>query len=473
MKVSKVFTATIWNILDRFYSQILKFFIAILLARILKPEDFGVVAIAISIMIICQSLTDSGFLNALIHKKDVDENDFSTVFYFSFYSSLILIFLLYITSPMFSDFFQIPLLKDIIRLFSISIFFNSICVVPRAKLHMILDFKSQAKVNSVSITLSSLLGVILALENFGVWSLVYQYISFTFFSCIYFYILTKWRPVKKFSKASFIRLFGFSFKTVLANLLSRLFKSVNNLLIGSYYSMSDLGFYNRAELICQLPSSNIGGAIQNTTYPVLCKIVNKNKFSETFIDSLKLTYLFSFPLMLFIYFFSNEIILFLLTEKWIEAANYLKFLSIVWMIHPINFLYMNLLLSKGKVNKYLTLEVTKNIIFLVSLLLTYKLGIIMIIYGQILCSFLMLVINFYMTQLEINYKILIQFSDFFLMLIASLLVVLLSKFLVFEINSTILKLFLGLFLSLGFYSIQIYFINLCKVKNVIIRFYNG
>lgn len=267
----KTLSGVKWNAIGRFSTQGVSFVISILLARILTPSDYGVVGMIGIFMAIAQTFIDSGFGSALIRKKDCTEEDFSTAFYFNIVVGIVCYLLLFFSAPLIANFFDTPILRDIVRVLSINLFLNSLSIVQSAKLTAAVDFKSQAKVSLAATIVSGCVGLAMAYSGFGVWSLVYQSVSSSLVRTILFWIITKWRPLHTFSKQSFKYLFGFGSKILSASLLHTIYANLTTILIGKFYTPKDLGFYTRGESLAKLPSSNLTGILQSVTYPIFPK----------------------------------------------------------------------------------------------------------------------------------------------------------------------------------------------------------
>lgn len=417
-----VFNAGIWNLFERFFSQGLRFIINIILARLLAPDDYGLIGMILIFLAIGQTFVEGGFINALIQKQDRDEDDFSTTFIFNFFIGLLIYILLYFMAPYVSVFYNEERIVDIMRVVTIVILINSLSVVPRAKFAINMDFKTQAQATTLSAIISSVIAVYLAYLGFGVWALVLQSIISAFINLILFYFFTKWIPNLKFSLSKFNALFSFGYKLLLSNLLDRTFRNLYFIVIGRFFSIAQLGYYTRAEQFAQLPSSNIAGVIQSISFPMLCKIQdNHNKLKSSYISYIKIAAFLNFPILMFLGVQSEEIVLFTLSEKWITVSPYLRLLCIVGLFYPIHFLNLNLLMVKKRSDLYLKLEVIKKVLIALVLICSVPLGIKYVLSGQIFISIISLKINSYYTNKLIDYGFIDQIKDIFLFLLISII----------------------------------------------------
>lgn len=266
----------IWSAIERFSSQGLQFILSIIIARLVSPADYGLIAMLTIFLAIAQSLVDCGFSNALIQKQDRNDTDFSTVFYFNSLISILIYILFWISSPFIASFYDEPKLNNIARAAGINFIISALGIVQRTQMTISLNFKKQAKITLASVFSGGIIGVFLAWKNYGVWALVIQTLTTNFISTTLFWITSKWKPLFVFSISSFNKLFSFGSKMVLTGLLATIYNNIYSLVIGKYFSSQDLGFYNRMNTLAAFPSSNITNIIARAVYPVQCEMQNDN-----------------------------------------------------------------------------------------------------------------------------------------------------------------------------------------------------
>jgi len=469
----KTLLAGFWNLFERSYNQLIRFILNIILARLLFPSDYGMIGMITIFLAISQSFIEGGFVNALIQKQDRTENDFSTAFYFNIFVSLLFYLIFFLIAPLVSQFYNVPKLTNIMRVITISIIFNSLSIVPRSKLAIKLDFKKQAKATTAAITISGLLSIYLAKIGLGVWTLVVQTITLAFLNSLFLFILVKWKPRLLFSLKNFKDLFGFGSKLLIANLIDRLFRNIYYLVIGKFYTTDQLGNFTRAEQFSQIPVTNIAGVINSVTFPGMCELQdNTLMLKKNYIRNIKFAAFISFPVLLFLAFFAKPIILFTLTEKWIDVAPLLTLLAIAGLIYPINFLNMNLLLAKKRSDLYLKLVFITKTVTIVVLFITVKLGIPAIIYGQIAVAVISLFINFYYTNKMIDYGIGKQLMDIIPLLVLGITSVGFSYFLSSYFIENWIKIIIGCSISIILYLSVIYLSNFKNIRTEIIMLLN-
>ena len=371
----QTFSGIKWNALGRFSSQGVHFVLGLLIARILLPSDYGVIGMLAIFLSVSQSFVDSGFANALIRKIDRTEIDCSTAFYFNIVVGLFFYALLYTVAPFISDFYQMPILTDILRVMAFAIVINSLGIVPRALRSIAVDFKSQAYASIISASVSGIIGLFLAYNGYGVWSLVWQSLLSVFIEVVVIWFWAGWLPMRIFSISSFWNMFSYGSKLLISGLLHKLYSNLSGLLIGKFYSSSDLGFYNRGYQIATMPSLNITSILQRVTYPILAQLQDDDiKLIKVYRKYISMTSLVIFFLMLLLATIAKPLILLLLTEKWMGAVPYLQVFCLAMMFDHLCQLNLTLLMVKGRSDLFLRLELIKKIIVFPILFLAIPYG---------------------------------------------------------------------------------------------------
>lgn len=408
----KTVKGVVWSSVERFSVGGLQFIIMIIMARLLTPDDYGVVAMLQVFIAVSQSLIDSGFSQALIRKLDRTQQDYSTVFYFNIGVGILLYFVLFAVAPWIAHFYNAPELVDITRVIAIGMAFNSFTVVQRAILTINLDFKTQAKATITASVVSGGVGIGMAYGGCGVWSIVAQQVSNLGINAIMLWKVSCWRPSWCYSWRSFRELFGFGSKLLLSGLLNTLWNNIYLILIGKFFSKADLGYYTRAYQFADFPSSILTGVFQRVTYPVLCNLQDDNeRLSLNYRKLLKIIAYIIFPLMIGLAAISTPLILILLKEQWLFTADLLKVICVSAMFFPVHALNLNLLQVKGRSDLFLRLEVIKKVINIVVLIITLPMGLIAMCVGGIGTSIISLIINTYYTGRLIQVGFVRQIMD--------------------------------------------------------------
>ena len=287
-----------WSLVENFSLQGIQFVIGVLLARVLSPSDYGMVGMLAIFTAISQTLINSGFSTAIVRKTDRTQTDLSTAFWFNIGVGIVLYFILFFSGPLIARFYNVPLLADLIKVTAITLIFNSLCIVQQALFTIKMDFKTQAKISVSSSLTTGVIGVVMAYNGFGVWSIVWPGVFGGALRCILMWVFSKWRPDKIFSTASFKDLFSFGSKLLLSGLIDTTYNNIYPIVIGKKFSATDLGYYSRAEGYSQLPATSITGVLQRVTFPMLCEIQNDmSRLEHVYRQLLRLSAFVVFPAM--------------------------------------------------------------------------------------------------------------------------------------------------------------------------------
>ena len=402
----------LWSFVERFATQGVQFLFGIILARLLSPEDYGTIAMPLVFLAIAQCFIDSGFSTALIRKPDLTEEDLSTAFYFNIGVGVICYFALFLSSPLIADFYNTPILSDLLKVTALATLFNPLCAVQQAILTRKIDFKTQAIVSLSGAIVSGSVGLVMAYSGYGIWSLVFQQVGGYIIRTILLWILGRWKPKRKWSWESFHYLWGFGSKMLGSALLETTYNNIYPLVIGKCFSAIDLGNYTRAQQFSSLPSSNVTGVLQRVTFPVLSTIQNEDeRLAKNYCKILKMSAFLIFPMMLMLSAIADPLIRVLLTDKWEGCIILLQIICFDMMWYPIHAINLNLLTVKGRSDLFFRLEVLKKIVGILIMCVAVPHGIIWMVSGGIVSSMFSLVINTYYTGKLINVGYLKQMED--------------------------------------------------------------
>ena len=458
-----------WSSVDRFSSQGISFVFSIFLARILDISDYGIVAMIVVFMAVAQAFVDSGFSSALIRKPDLNEEDKSTAFYFNIVVGLACYGILFITSPLIADFYDEPLLSPIIRVTGLSIVFNSLCVVQRALFTIAVDFKTQAIISLACTVISGVVGLVMAYNGYGVWALVAQSTVSTFFNFVLLWLCSRWRPVTRFSKASFRYLFNFGSKLLASGLLDTLYNNAYPIVIGKFYNSAQLGSYSRAQRYASLPSSNITGILQRVTFPVLSLMQDDDeRLALNYRRLLRVSAFVVFPLMVMLAAVAAPLIRVMITSKWDGCVGFLQILSLAMMWYPIHAINLNLLQVKGRSDLFLRLEIYKKILGVLILICTIPLGVTAMCWGLVIGSVFSLVMNTYYTGKLIKVGFFIQMKDLLPTLVNSVIMGGIAYYIVNKIDSSIISLIAACSMATAFYFTTSYLLKFPELKEVLL-----
>lgn len=464
---NKTFKGLLWGSMERFSVQGVQFLVLLVIARILNPKDFGLVGMLAIFMAVAQTLIDSGFSQALIRKQDRTETDNSTVFYFNVAISGFLYLLLYLIAPRVAIFYNEPLLCGLMRVLCLVVVINSFAVVQRALLTAALDFKTQAKASFIAALISGVIGVYLAIQGYGVWTLVWQQLFNAGLNTLFLWLFARWHPKLLFSWRSFIDLFTFGSKLMVSGLLDTVYNNMYTLIIGKLFNAKSLGFYYQADRFTQLPSSNITGILQRVTYPVLCSIQDDDeRLRAVFRQLLKLSAFVIFPLMCILAGISMPLVTLILGEKWSFTATLmvpLCFMMMWWPIHAIN---LSILQVKGRSDLFLRLEIIKKCIGVCVLAVSMSFGLLFMCYASIATSIICMIVNTYYTRKLIQVGFFMQMRDLSRTLLLSLLMFLVVFIIVSVITSHILQLLFGILLGVVIFGGVIYMVKFEELKYI-------
>jgi O-antigen/teichoic acid export membrane protein len=409
---SKTFHALSWSLLESLGTQGVRFFIGIVLARLLFPEQFGLIGMLTIFMAVAQSFLDSGFGAALIQKRDATQTDTCSIFYFNIVVGLAAAGLLCLLAPWIAAFYNQPILTPLTRAMSLTIVINSFGLIQGTILAKQINFKTQTKVSLIASIMSGIIGVTLAATGFGVWSLVVQQISSTFFRTVFLWLLKTWRPALMFSFKSLREMFGFGSRLLASGLLEQIFSNIYLLVIGKLFSAADLGLFTRAKTFGELPSQTLSTMVGRVTFPVFSIIQDDPlRLKKGMKKAMTTLVLVNFPMMIGLAVVARPLVVVLLTEKWAQSIQYLQLLSFVGLLYPLHLINLNVLQALGRSDYFLRLEIIKKVLVVINIVVTMRWGISAMICGMIAMSTISYYLNSYYTGVLIGYPIREQLRD--------------------------------------------------------------
>lgn len=349
MSKSKVFTGVIWAATQRFGTMIISFVTNIVLARLLTPDDFGTIGMLLLFLAIANTFVDSGFGSALIQKKDANQTDFSTVFFINLGLSLVVYAILFLGAPWVARFYDVDLLRPLLRAQGIVLILNAFCIIQTAILRKKLDFKKLSVCNLIGNLVGSILGVLAALKGFGVWSLVVRTLAVGLVTSLLLWIIGKWKPLLVFSKQSFKELFGFGGFMLLSSILTTITNNVQTLIIGKLFQKSTLGHYTQARQLRNIASDSISSIIGQVLYPDFSNNQSDNKALESRQNfSIHAISFLTIALMAICILAAKPLISLLYGEKWLECVPYFQLLCIGGCFVSLQDVNYNVVAAKGK-----------------------------------------------------------------------------------------------------------------------------
>ena len=450
--MSQTIKSVVWSAVERFSVQAIQFVITIILARLVAPSEFGLIAMLAIFIAIAQSFVDSGFSSALVQKKNRTEIDFSTVFYFNIVISLLLYIVLFLSAPYIALYYKEPLLELICKWMGVSLIIQGLSVVQIAKLTVLLDFKTQAKASLIAVIISGLLGVCLAYYGYGVWALVIQSILNNLLNTFLLWVFAKWIPKLIFSWHSLKTLFSFGSKLLLSGLLSTIYINLYTLVIGRKYSAMDVGYYNQTSLTARFPSVSLMAIITRAIYPIQCKIQDENELLySSFIQYLRMSCYIIFPIMIGIAVVAKPLVLVMLTDKWLPMSNLLSVLCVAYILNPIMVLNNQILNVKGRSDYFLKSEIIKKIVGILIMLVTIPFGLTIICIGILVYNIFDMIIIIYYSKKVINIGYYKQFKSVFPIFSLSVTMGGIVYLSLLIISNVYLQLFLGVLIGIMVY----------------------
>jgi teichuronic acid exporter len=418
----KTINAISWSFVETIGLQLIQFIISIILARLLFPEQFGLIGMLTIFMAIAETFLNSGFGSALIQKRNPSQIDICSVFYFNIIIGIFMVALMFVTAPWIAAFYKQQMLSPLLRALSLIILINSFGLIQITIITKNINFKILTKVNIISTLFSGLIGVILAVNDYGVWSLAIQQITRSFLSTILLWILNSWRPTMDFSFKALKDMFRFGSRMLASGLLYQTFENIYLLIIGKLFSAADLGYFTRAQTLQQLPSNTLAVMVARVTFPVFSTIQDDHeRLKKGMKKALTSLALINFPIMIGLSLISRPLIIILFTDKWIESVPYIQLLCFLGLLLPMHVLNLDVLQALGKSNLFLRLEVIKKVLIVLNIIITWRWGISAMIYGMIVTSVISYYLNSYYNKKLIKYGISEQLFDLIPYFIVSVL----------------------------------------------------
>ena len=463
----KAFTASLWRFGEVAGRQLISLLVTTIVARLVMPAQYGIVAMIMVFISISDVFIDSGFSTALIRDINRTRRDCSTVFYFNIVISLICFCLIQLCAPAIAIFYKMPELERVTRVVALSVIISAFRSVQTTLLSAELNFKKITNANLVALVISGLVGIILAYKGFQVWALVVQTLLNSAISTALMWLRSSWYPTLEFSKESFKRYFAFGSSLLVSALIDSGYKNCYALVIGKVFNSANLAFYNRANNFANTSSGVPTSIIESVTFPALCKFQDDSeKLRNAYRRLIKVTAFVIFPLCLGLGGVAYPFINVLLTDRWIYAATLMQVLVFSMMWYPIHSLNLNLLKVCGKSGLFFRLEIIKKIVGVTILCITIPFGLKIMCYGQILSSVLCLFINTYYTGKLINVTFWIQMLDLLPILILSIVMFIIVDIICSIIGNGFISLLTGIIVGIIVYSIGAVIFRFPELKEI-------
>jgi len=401
-----------WTLGDTFLLSGLSLLASLVLARLLGPVEFGLIGMIAVFIAIGITLVDSGMTASLIRSKNADNDDYSTVFFLNLGISGLVYLIVFFTAPLIASFFNQEILINILRLYSISFIITAFSAVQLAILNKKMQFKKIMMLNIPGTVIGVVVGVVLGYMGFGVWSIVWMYLTNQIIKSVVLWLNSSWKPQLKYSVQKAKEHYNFGYKLMISGLIDTIFKNIYNVVIGKFYAVQTLGYYERARAFNDYPIAAMTGVIGRVTYPLMAKIQDdKQKVTAVYKQILQFTFFVSAPLMFGASAVAEPLFMLVLGEEWLPAVPYFQILCLAGMLYPIHAFNINILKVYGRSDLFLKLEIIKKIVITISILITFQFGVMGLVWSSVFTSFIALFINMHYSAEMINYKTIRQLSD--------------------------------------------------------------
>jgi O-antigen/teichoic acid export membrane protein len=408
---NNAFVAACWSAIERFSVVGIQFLVTLVLARILSPDDYGLIGMLAFFIAVPQTFIDSGFGHALVQKPKPTETDFNTIFLFNLFVSIVCYLVLFSTAPFIAIFFDEPRLTVLTRFISLGFVINAIGIIPRTRLTKNLDFKTQSKVGLISVLISGSLAIIAALNGCGVWTLVYQNLAQRLVMSSLLLRFTGWMPSLVFSLHSLKSLFSYGSKLLLSGLIWQFTENIYSIIVGKGYDVSILGYYSQAKRLQELPSKTLTSITQKVSFPLFSSIQkDKLQLVRVFHRVLLTTVYVTTPAMIMLIVIAKPIVLILLTDKWLPLVPFLQILAVGGVFYPLQVLNLSVIKSLGRSDLFLKLEILKSLILLFIILAVVRLDIYFLVASRVVFALIAWITDAYFNSKLVDFGVRRQFK---------------------------------------------------------------
>ncbi len=407
-----IISSLFWKFMERSGTQGIQLVIQIVLARLLLPTDFGTIAIVMVFISLAQVFVQSSFNTALIQKKEVDKEDFSSVLFISLMLSSLLYLIIFISAPIISRFYRDAILVPVLRVLALTVFFGAFNSIQNALVARNMMFKKLFYSSLGAGLISGFIGIIVAYYGGGIWALVAQQLVNQIIITVIMWFTIKWRPALMFSFKKIRSLFSFGWKILVSSLLNQLYMEIRTLIIGRIYTSSTLGYYNRGQLFPKVLVTNMDGSIQSVMLSALsANQDNREKVKGLMRRAIVSSSFIIFPMMIGMAMVAEPLVKIVLTDKWLESVPFLQIFCISYALTPIHTANLQAINAMGRSDIYLKLEIFKKIIGIIILGITLPLGVYAIAIGQIISGIIATFINAYPNKQLLDYSYIEQWID--------------------------------------------------------------
>lgn len=414
------FDAVFWTLLDNVGVRAISFVSMLFLARWLGPEEFGFVGMIAVFISLGHTLVISGMTTSLIRTTNADNSDYNTVFYLNLIMSLIVYFSIYMLASYIAFFYEEPVLIEVIRVYAIVFLLTAFSAVQSTILNKEMNFKKLTLISLPSTFFGVSVGLYMGYYDYGVWSIVFLYLTTELIRTILLWVFGDWRPSLNFSKQKFKIHFGFGYKLMLSAIIDTVYQNIYNIIIGKFYSATTLGYFERSKRFCEYPSATFTGIMLKVTYPMLSKLQEEpERMASIYKKILRISFFIIAPVMLGSASVADPLFEFILGSEWLPAVIFFQILCLGMMLYPIHAFNLNILNVYGRSDLFLKLEIIKKSIAVFSILFAFQFGVIGLVWSYVFASFASLFVNMYYSSRIIEYPVKEQFQDLIVTLFIS------------------------------------------------------
>ena len=458
---NKFFTGIAWSFAQNFVAKGIGFVFAILLARILMPEDYGLIGMLSIFIAVSDVFIQSGFGQALVQKADCTDEDFSTAFYFNLGISIFLYLVLYFSAPLIARFYHEPQLVALTRVLSLNFVLGSLNIVQRSKLSKAMNFKPLAVVTILGTLIGGGIGVIMAYNGFGVWSLVAQTLCTTIVYVLTFPFYTKWRPNARFSFDSFLHLWKFGSNILITGIIDVVGRNISNIMIGRFYNKEHVGYYSKSLELSDMPANTVSSVLGTVAFPMFSQIQNdRDRISVIYKRLFINTIIYSFPIFISIIVVAKPLVVLLLTEKWLPCVPLLQVLLLSRIFLPLCYLNSSFLQGVGEANLFMKLCIIAGVISLLAIIASIPFGIIAIAWGTFISGLLYYLVFTIVVTRRLGYSLLSLLFGCKKVFLSLLIMYCGGALSILLINNSWLQIIVGVSVSFGLYSFCCFVFNL-------------
>ncbi len=405
-------SGVLWSAIQKFGISILSFISNIVLARLLTADDYGCLGLLAIFIAISNALIYGGFLSALIQKKDADEADYSTVFYWNLVISLLLYVVLFFCAPAIARYYNLELLCDVLRVQSIILIINGLSAVQSTLLRKAFNFKKLAQISIISSVISIIVAIILAYKGFGVWALVIQQLTYSFINTAILWCTSRWRPQLLFSRKSFLSLFSYGSFLLLSDMMNSLCDNIQGLIIGRKFSTSTMGYYSQAKKLEEVPTQSISQLVSQVTFPIYSKIQDdKEKLYYAVKSTLALMNYINTPLMILLIVVARPLFIVLYSETWISSIPYFQILCVAGLVNCFQSVNYQVVSASGRSKALFIWNFVKRGSSILLMLIGILMGVEGVLWGMVISFYIIFIINAGLAYKSTAYSIFEQIKD--------------------------------------------------------------